>query len=111
MEIDGNILRQYDCCECGYSYSEVKGNQYEILTTYVEHLYKEYSPYMVWVFLSTAGVWSAVMGVSFIIAYRNEDKLKAKQMLKNYFIGLIVIFGILVAMPYLVNGIAYLITH
>ena len=110
-ETNGSIIRHYDCYECGYSYSEDKGNQYELVTSYVEYLYEEYSPYMIWVFLSTAGVWSIVMGVAFIIAYRNEDKLKAKQMLKNYVIGLIVIFGILVAMPYLVNGIAYLITH
>ena len=41
----------------------------------------------------------------------NEDKIKANKMLKSYLIGLVVIFGILVAMPYLVNGIAYLITH
>ena len=110
-EANGSVLRHYDCYECGYSYTEDKGNQYEMVTSYVEYLYEEYSPYMIWVFLSTAGVWSIVMGIAFIIAYRNEDKVKAKQMLKNYLIGLIVIFGILVAMPYLVNGIAYLIVH
>ena len=105
------MTRHYDCSECGYSYSEDKGNQYEVVTSYIEYLFEEYSPYMIWVFLSTAGVWSIVMGVALIIAYRNEDKIKAKQMVKNYVIGLVLIFGILVAMPYLVNGIAYLITH
>ena len=110
-ETNGSVTRHYDCSECGHSYSEDKGNQYEVVTSYIEYLYEEYSPYMIWVFLSTAGVWSIVMGVALIIAYRNEDKIKAKQMVKNYVIGLVLIFGILVAMPYLVNGIAYLITH
>lgn len=110
-EENGIVIRHFDCGECGFSYTEDKGNQYEIVTSYVEYLYDEYSPYMIWVFLSTAGVWSAVMGIAFIIAYRNEDRIKANKMLKNYLIGLIVIFGILVAMPYLVNGIAYLVTH
>ncbi len=110
-ETNGSVIRHYDCFECGYSYSEDKGNQYEVVTSYIEYLYEEYSPYMIWVFLSTAGVWSIAMGIAFIIAYRNEDKIKANQMIKNYVIGLVVIFGILVAMPYLVNGIAYLITH
>ena len=110
-ETNGSVTRHYDCSECGYSYSEDKGNQYEVVTSYIEYLYEEYSPYMIWVFLSTAGVWSIAMGIAVIIAYRNEDKIKANQMIKNYVIGLVVIFGILVAMPYLVNGIAYLITH
>ena len=50
------------------------------------------------------------MGIMIIIAHRNEDKEKAKRMLVNYLIGLVVIFGILVAAPYLVRGIAALIT-
>ena len=110
-EVNGSVIRHYDCSECGYSRSEDNGNQYEVVTSYIEYLYEEYSPYMIWVFLSTAGVWSIAMGIAVIIAYRNEDKIKAKQMIKNYVIGLVVIFSILVAMPYLVNGIAYLITH
>ena len=59
--------------------------------------------------LSTAGVWSIVMGVFFAIAQKNEDKEKARKMIKNYVIGLVVIFAILVACPYLVKGIAALI--
>ena len=57
----------------------------------------------------TAGVWSIVMGVFFAIAQKNEDKEKARKMIKNYVIGLVVIFAIFVACPYLVKGIAALI--
>lgn len=39
--------------------------------------------------LTTAGVWSIVMGVFFAIAQKNEDKEKARKMIKNYVIGLV----------------------
>ena len=44
---------------------------------------------MWWVLLATAGVWSIVMGVFFAIAQKNEDKEKARKMVKNYVIGLV----------------------
>ena len=86
------------------------GAEYEEVSNYVEYLFDEYSPYMIWVFLATAGVWSLAMGIAIIIAQKNEDKAKAKKMLINYGIGLIVIFVILVAAPLLVKGIAGLVT-
>ena len=64
---------------------------------------------MVYVFLATSGVWSIAMGIAYIIAKKNEDKEKAKKMLVNYGIGMIVIFAILIAAPLLVRGIAALI--
>ena len=86
------------------------GEQYEKVSNYVEYLFDEYSPYMVWVFLGTAGVWSIAMGIAIIVATKNEDKVKAKKMLVNYGIGLIIIFAILVAGPFLVRGIAALVS-
>ena len=107
---DGMITRRYACSHCGDYYDQDVGAQYERVSNYVEYLFDEYSPYMMWVFLATAGVWSIAMGVAMIIAHKNEDKAKAKKMLVNYGIGLIVIFAILVAVPYLVRGIAFLVS-
>ena len=107
---DGNIIRTYACIVCADSYDQELGEQYEKVSNYVTYLFEEYSPYMVWVFLATAGVWSIAMGIAIIIANKNEDKVKAKKMLVNYGIGLVVIFAILVAVPYLVQGIALLVT-
>ena len=39
--------------------------------------------------LTTVGVWNIVMGVFFAIAQKNEDKEKARKMIKNYVIGLV----------------------
>ena len=106
---DGTVRRKYTCKNCADCYTENLGKQYEKITNYVNYLFGIYSPYMVWVFLASAGVWSVVMGVMVVVASKNEEKEKAKKMIVNYGIGLIVIFGILIACPYLINGIASLI--
>ena len=108
-ETDNGTKRNY-CCElCGDEYVEYLGDQYTMVSEYVDYLFEEYAPYMIMVFLATAGIWSLAMGIAFIVAYKNEDKQKAKKMIVNYVIGLIVIFAILVAAPYLIRGIAYLV--
>ena len=107
---DGITTRTYTCTSCGESYTQELGDQYEEVVSYVEYLFEQYQPYMWWVLLATAGIWSIVMGVFFAIAQKNEDKEKAKKMIVNYFVGLVVIFAILVACPYLIRGIAALVT-
>ena len=107
---NGRTTRVYTCTLCGDSYTQELGDQYEEVTSYMEDLFERYRPYMIWVFLATAAAWSIVMGVFFAIAQRNEDKEKAKKMIVNYFVGLVVIFTILVACPYLIRGIAALVT-
>lgn len=107
---DGKTTRTYTCKDCGESYKQELGNQYEEVSNYVEYLFEQYSPYMWWVLLASAGIWSIAIGVMIAIAQKNEDKEKAKKMLINYVIGLIVIAVIVVACPYLIRGIAALIT-
>ena len=41
---------------------------------------------------------------------RNQMMIAARKMIVNYFVGLVVIFAILVACPYLIRGIAALVT-
>lgn len=107
---DGITTRTYTCTSCGDSYTQELGEQYEEVSSYVEYLFEQYRPYMWWVLLATAGIWSIVMGVFFAIAQKNEDKEKARKMIVNYVVGLVVIFIILVACPFLVSGIAALVT-
>lgn len=101
-------IRVYTCIHCGDSFKQNLGDSYEKVTSYVEYLFIQYSPYMIWVFLATSGVWSVGMGVAIIIANKNEEKEKAKKMVINYVIGLVVIFALLVACPYIIRGIASL---
>ena len=108
-EINGENVRTYVCTNCGATTTQNMGDQYEQVSSYIEYLFEQYQPYMWWVLLATAGVWSISMGIFFAIAQKNEEKEKARKMIKNYVIGLAVIFAILVACPYLVKGIAALI--
>lgn len=107
---NGKVKRTYNCTHCNNTYVQEMGEQYDKVANFIENIFQEYSPYMVWVFIGTAGVWSIVMGVMMIIAHKNDDKEKAKRMLRNYFIGMIAIFVILMATPILIRGIATLIT-
>ncbi len=108
--VNGNTIRTYTCAVCHHSYKQELGDQYEEVTNYVEYLFEQYEPYMWWVLLASAGVWSIVIGVMVAIAQKNEEKEKAKKMLINYVIGLVVIAVIVVACPFLIRGIAALIT-
>lgn len=107
---NGITTRTYTCTVCGETYKQELGDQYEEVSNYVEYLFEQYSPYMWWVLLAAAGIWSIVMGVFFAIAQKNEDKEKAKKMIINYVVGLVVIAIIVVACPYLIRGIAALVT-
>lgn len=107
---NGVTHRRYTCTTCGDEYEQDLGDQYEEVSNYVEYLFEQYSPYMWWVLLGTAGVWSIAMGVAFIIARKNEDKEKSRKMIVNYIIGMVIIAAILVGCPYLVRGIALLVT-
>ncbi|MDE7256845.1 MAG: hypothetical protein K2N50_02675 [Clostridia bacterium] len=108
--VNGKTTRTYTCADCGDSYKQELGNQYEEVSNYIEYLFEQYSPYMWWVLLASAGIWSIAIGVMIAIAQKNEEKEKAKKMLINYVIGLVVIAVIVVACPYLIRGIAALIT-
>lgn len=106
----GKTTRTYTCKDCGHTYNQELGDQYEEVINYVEYLFEQYEPYMWWVLLASAGVWSIVIGVMIAIAQKNEEKEKAKKMFINYVIGLVVIAVIVVACPYLIRGIAVLVT-
>ena len=110
-ETENGTKRNYKCETCGDEYVEYLGNQYVLVSEYIDDLFDEYAPYMLMVFLATSGIWSIAMGIAIILAYKGEDKIKAKKMVKNYVIGLITIFVILVACPYLIKGISYLVAH
>ena len=107
---NGVTNREYVCSRCGEHRTEQIGVEYEKVGNYIETLFDKYSPYMVWIFLGTSGVWSIAMGIAIIVAHRNEEKEKAKKMLISYAVGLVVIFAILVACPYLIRGVAALLT-
>lgn len=77
----GITTRTYTCSVCHHSYKQELGDQYEEVTNYVEYLFEQYEPYMWWVLLASAGVWSIVIGVMIAIATRMRIEKKQRKCL------------------------------
>lgn len=106
---NGARVREYKCKNCGAAREERIDADEASTANLVARLFAKYRKYMFQAFLATCGVWSAAMGAMLISAKRRDDRAKAARAVKNYVIGLIAIAGIMVACPFLVNGIASLV--
>lgn len=102
-------IRMYHCATCGAEKEEIE-NLYGGVILYMIYLFELYSPYMKTVLLITSGIWSVFVGVFFAIAQRNDEKEKSRRIIRNYLIGIAAIFVILAGLPYLLRGIAALIS-
>ena len=63
--------------------------------------------FWIYVVLALAGVvviWGAYIGIKIAIAHRNEEKINAKDMVKQLIIGIIIIFVVAMGAPLLING-------
>lgn len=123
VEAEKEWLYDINLCELGvlydFAYKDKEGfaiiiddGDVKVTEIYTEgkNPYSKENVKNVYVFIGTSGVWSLFMGISIILASRREEKEKAKRMLAAYGVGMVVIFGILIACPYLVKGIAAFIT-
>lgn len=79
----------------------------EILNRVAEYyqgsIYGPYRDLLLMIFGIFAGIWGIPVGISYIIARKQDDKEKAKKMLVNFVLGIVVSFCLLVAAPFLVN--------
>ena len=65
--------------------------------------------FWIYVVLALAGVvviWGAYIGIKIAIAHRNEEKINAKDMVKQLIIGIIIIFVVAMGAPLLINGLS-----
>ena len=51
-------------------------------------------------------VWGAYVGIKIAIAHKNEEKINAREMVKNLIIGIIIIFVVAMGAPLLINGLS-----
>ena len=51
-------------------------------------------------------IWGAYIGIKIAIAHRNEEKINARDMIKNLIIGIIIIFVVAMGAPLLINGLS-----
>lgn len=59
---------------------------------------------------SVVVVWGAFVGIKIAIAHKNEEKINARDMVKNLIIGIIIIFVVAMGAPLLINGLSAWVT-
>ena len=62
--------------------------------------------YIVLALAAVVVVWGAYVGIRIAIAHRNEEKINARDMIKNLIIGIIIIFVIATGAPLLIEGLS-----
>ena len=83
----------------------LNSNLGEILTK-IQELMNSFGLYIILALVAVVVVWGAYIGIRIAIAHRNEEKINSRDMLKNFFIGILVIFVVAVGAPLLINGLA-----
>ena len=77
----------------------------EIITN-IQSLMDSFWIYIVLALAAVVVVWGAYIGIKVAIAHRNEEKINARDMVKNLIIGIIIIFVVAMGAPLLINGLA-----
>lgn len=62
--------------------------------------------YIVLALAAVVVVWGAYIGIKIAIAHRNEEKINAREMVKNLVIGVIIIFVVAMGAPLLISGLS-----
>ena len=59
--------------------------------------------YIVIALAAVVVIWGAYIGIKIAIAHRNEEKINARDMVKNLIIGIVIIFVVAMGAPLLIN--------
>lgn len=62
--------------------------------------------YVVLALAAVVVIWGAYIGIKIAIAHRNEEKINAKDMVKQLIIGIVIIFVVAMGAPLLINGLS-----
>ena len=62
--------------------------------------------YIVLAMAAVVVVWGAYIGVKIAIAHKNEEKINARDMVKNLIIGIVIIFVVAMGAPLLIEGLS-----
>ena len=81
------------------------GNLGQIVTN-LQTLMDSFWIYIVMALAAVVVVWGAYVGIKIAIAHKNEEKINAREMVKNLIIGIVIIFVIAMGAPLLINGLS-----
>ena len=62
--------------------------------------------YIVMALAAVVVIWGAYVGIKIAIAHKNEEKINARDMVKNLIIGIVIILVIAMGAPLLINGLS-----
>ena len=61
--------------------------------------------YIVIALATVVVVWGAYVGIKIAIAHKNEEKINARDMVKNLIIGIVIIFVVAMGAPLFIKGL------
>jgi len=76
------------------------------IVTNIKSLMDSFWIYIVMALGAIVVVWGAYVGIKIAVAHRNEEKINARDMVKNLIIGIVIIFVIAMGAPLLINGLS-----
>ena len=80
------------------------------IITKLQSLMDSFWIYIVMALTGVVVVWGAFVGIKIAIAHKNEEKINARDMVKNLIIGIIIIFVVAMGAPLLINGLSAWVT-
>ena len=76
------------------------------IVTKLSELMDSFWIYIILALAAVVVVWGAYIGIRIAIAHKNEEKINARDMVKNLIIGIIIIFVVAMGAPLLIEGLS-----
>ena len=76
------------------------------IVTKLSELMDSFWLYIVMALAAVVIVWGAYVGIKIAIAHKNEEKINARDMVKNLIIGIVIIFVVAMGAPLLIEGLS-----
>ena len=76
------------------------------IVTNISTLMDSFWIYIILALAAVVVVWGAYIGIKIAIAHKNEEKINARDMVKNLIIGIIIIFVVAMGAPLLIEGLS-----
>lgn len=86
--------------------SEGLDNSLAEIVAKLQSLMDSFWVYIVIALAAVVVIWGAYIGIKIAIAHRNEEKINAKDMVKQLIIGIVIIFVVAMGAPLLINGLS-----
>ena len=83
----------------------LNGNLAQIVAS-LQTLMDSFWIYIVMALAAVVVIWGAYVGIKIAIAHKNEEKINAREMVKNLIIGIVIIFVVAMGAPLLINGLS-----